>query len=104
MTGTPPRTDVTVSQVHAFLLEHFSEDVLLRYQRAVGEVAVDEAVREMYEGDPATSPAFSEGVAWACDYVSGGGEAGPFPFQLVGVTDRTHQGPLALGEPSRSEH
>lgn len=61
----PSRFSATPAEIDAFLREHFAEDVLQKYQWAIGEAAVRTAVSEartacQYEGGEGSS--FADGV------------------------------------------
>lgn len=43
----PSRFHATPAEINAFLLTHFAEDTLLRYQHAIGNRAVAEAARDI---------------------------------------------------------
>ncbi|MFD4830201.1 hypothetical protein ACFWPV_10150 [Streptomyces uncialis] len=73
--------------VHAFLTDNFAEDVVLRYQRAVGDQAVWEAARDQ-RTDAADrqldDPRRADIVRAAADRIDplkGGG--GPYPASLI---------------------
>jgi hypothetical protein len=81
----PSRLYATPDQVHAFLLEHFCEDVLLRYQQAVGRAAVVEAVDDITANSDTimASHTFCQGMKCAADHVDPRLGAGHWPSSLV---------------------
>ena len=81
------RFSVTPSEVHRFLSTRLAEDVHLRYQQAVGEEAVREAVEDLraYRHHPDADlmkQAWRTGVDDAIDQIDPD-RAGPFPSVLI---------------------
>jgi len=88
MTGLPPsRFYATPANINTFLLQHFAEDTLLRYQQAIGERAVSAAIRDIrmdanlrqLEGNHLEAE-YGQGLADLVDPAKG---AGRWPFELV---------------------
>jgi hypothetical protein len=80
----PSRYSATPAEIDAFLCEHFAEDVLLRYQWAVGSAVLDEACNDL------RTAAEREGIAddvqdWAtaADYIDPKKDGFRLPSNLV---------------------
>jgi hypothetical protein len=84
----PPRFTATPRQVDRFLREHFAEDVLLRYQQAVGASAVEEAAKDL-RMEAATlqlaTPLLADALRQAAASIDpvARGSSGPYPSALV---------------------
>lgn len=97
MTEKPSRFYAAPADINAFLLQHFAEDTLLRYQQAIGYHAVAEATRDMrmdtnicqLNGNQAEAE-YGRHLADLIDPAKG---AGHWPTQLVTWATATEEMP-----------
>lgn len=84
LSDKPPRFTSTPEQVDAWLRVHFAEDVLLRYQLAVGDRAVREAVADIKaDADREQAGPYQSGLLAAIELVDPEQDGGPYPSALI---------------------
>jgi hypothetical protein len=90
MTTRPSRFHATPAEIDAFLRQHFAEDVLLRYQQALGwrvvsEAAADQRMQANWQSVNGTQlPDFVQHI-WneAADHIDPLRAGGPFPSKMI---------------------
>lgn len=81
----PGRFDATPAQVDQHLRRILADDTYLRYQQAIGALAVSEAVDEVRTTDLPMDyiDMFDNGAKWAADLTDPAKGGGPYPSQLL---------------------
>jgi hypothetical protein len=84
----PSRFYATPAEIDLFLRRHFAEDILLDFQRAIGQEAVREAVEDLrvYRNHPDNTvmkQAWRQGVDDAAMQIDPEEDAGYYPSQLL---------------------
>ena len=85
----PNRFHATLAEIDAFLRCHFAEDALLRYQQAIGNKAVAEAVADQRaKGQELPVGQTLAGLLFAAEWVDPAKGGGPYPSELINLTPK----------------
>jgi hypothetical protein len=86
----PSRFHATPAEIDAFLRFHFAEDMLLRYQQAIGNRSASEAARDIRteSHSPLAGTKFTEGMTFAADHIDPLRGGGHYPSELINLTPK----------------
>ncbi len=85
----PSRFTATSQQIDAWLREHFAEGTLLRYQQAIGNAAVTEAVADQRaQGEELPVGQTLAGLLFAAEWVDPAKGGGHYPSELINLTPK----------------